>query len=72
MLYQPSGDYTVTNTFATNRFGEVGLAVGNTRCCSRPKSRSPVPEAAAVVADNAARAVTLDDGASTEFTRSAT
>ena len=71
MLYQPSGDYTVTNTFATNRFGEVGLAVGNTPLLQSTEVAEPgSPEAAAVVADNAARAVTLDDGASTEFTRS--
>ena len=28
MLFQPSGPYTVTNTFGTNQYGEVGLAVG--------------------------------------------
>ena len=26
MLYRPTGDFTVTNTFTTNKFGEVGLA----------------------------------------------
>jgi predicted extracellular nuclease len=71
MLFQPTGDYTVTNTFATNQFGEVGLAVGtkpliqNTEV-ARPRSA----EADAVVADNAERFVTLDDGASTNFTSS--
>ena len=30
MLYRPLGTYTVTNTFATNQYGEVGLAFGST------------------------------------------
>ena len=30
MLYLPQQTYTVTNTFATNQYGEVGLAVGST------------------------------------------
>ena len=28
MLYRPTGAYTVTNTFTTNQYGEVGLASG--------------------------------------------
>jgi predicted extracellular nuclease len=69
MLFQPTGDYTVTNTFATNQFGEVGLAVGNRPLLQSTEVAEPgTPQAAAVVADNAARAVTLDDGASSNFT----
>jgi 5'-nucleotidase len=68
MLFQPLGDYTVTNTFATNQFGEVGLAVGDHPLIQNTEVARPgTPEAAAVVADNARRAVTLDDGASTNF-----
>jgi predicted extracellular nuclease len=71
MLFQPTGDYTVTNTFATNQFGEVGLAVGDHPLLQSTEVAAPgTPEAAAVVADNAARAVTLDDGASSNFTAS--
>lgn len=71
MLFQPTGDYTVTNTFATNQFGEVGLAVGDHPLLQSTEVAAPrSPEAAAVVADNAKRAVTLDDGASSNFTAS--
>ena len=69
MLFQPTGDYTVTNTFSTNRFGEVGLAVGTTPLLQTTEVAAPgSPEQLSVAADNLARAVTLDDGASTNFT----
>jgi 5'-nucleotidase len=68
MLFQPLGAYTVTNTFATNQFGEVGLAVGTTPLIQNTEVATPgSPESAAVVADNARRAVTLDDGVSTNY-----
>ena len=68
MLFQPTGDYTVTNTFSTNQYGEVGLAVGTTPLMQNTEVAAPgSAEAAAVVADNAKRLVTLDDGASTNF-----
>ncbi|MGE3619755.1 MAG: ExeM/NucH family extracellular endonuclease [Acidimicrobiia bacterium] len=73
MLVQPAGDYTVTNTFTANQFSEVGLAFGTTPL-AQPTDVAPVADApgvAAVVADNAARLVTLDDGASTNFLGSA-
>lgn len=68
MLVELAGEYTVSNTYATNQYGEVGLAFGSTPLrqptdVARPGSA----EAAAVAADNAARAVILDDGASTNF-----
>ena len=68
MLVQPQGDFTVSNTFGTNQYGEVGLAAGTTPLrqptdVARPGS----PEAAAVATDNAARAITLDDGTSINF-----
>lgn len=68
MLYQPSGAFTVTNTFATNQYGEVGLAVGTQPLLQPTEVAAPKSAAAlAVAADNAARAVTLDDGSSTNF-----
>jgi len=68
MLYRPTGAYTVTNTFTTNQFGEVGLASGTKPLIQRTEVEKPGPAAAsATEADNAARAVTLDDGASTNF-----
>ncbi|WP_374225988.1 ExeM/NucH family extracellular endonuclease [Cellulomonas sp. PS-H5] len=68
MLYLPSGDLTVTNTYSTNQYGEVGLASGTTPLIQPTEVARPgTPEYDAVVADNAARAVVLDDGASTNF-----
>jgi 5'-nucleotidase len=68
MLFQPTGDYTVTNTYSTNQYGEVGLAVGDHPLIQNTEVAKPgTPEADAVVADNAKRLVTLDDGASTDF-----
>ena len=68
MLYRPTGAFTVTNTFTTNQYGEVGLASGTKPLIQRTEVEKPGPAASsAVEADNAARAVTLDDGSSTNF-----
>ncbi|MEN1976775.1 ExeM/NucH family extracellular endonuclease [Cellulomonas olei] len=68
MLYLPSGDLTVSNTYTTNQYGEIGLAVGTTPLRQPTDVAAPgTPENAAVAADNAARGVVLDDGASTNF-----
>src|SRR5690606_14934354 len=62
------GDLTVSNTYSTNQYGEVGLATGATPLLQPTEVGRPgSAEAAAVVADNAARGVVLDDGASTNF-----
>ncbi|MET0524820.1 MAG: ExeM/NucH family extracellular endonuclease, partial [Nocardioides sp.] len=68
MLFTPEGDFTITNNFATNQFGELGLATGDTPLIQPTQvARADTPEADAVEADNAARAITLDDGSSTNF-----
>lgn len=68
MLYAPTGAFTVSNTYSTNQYGEVGLASGDRPLVQPTDVAAPgSPEAAAVVADNAARAVVLDDGATTNF-----
>ncbi|WP_054682849.1 ExeM/NucH family extracellular endonuclease [Microbacterium sp. No. 7] len=72
MLVAPQGAFTVSNTYSTNQYGEVGLAAGTTPLrqptdLARPGS----PEAAAIAADNAARAVALDDGTSINFLNAA-
>ncbi len=68
MLLAPQGTYTVSNTYSTNQYGEVGLASGTTPLRQPTDAARPgSPEAAAVAADNAARAVVLDDGTSTNF-----
>lgn len=68
MLIDPQGDYTVSNTYTTNQYGEVGLASGDSPLrqptdVARPGSA----EADEVAAENAARAVTLDDGSSANY-----
>ncbi|GAA2047583.1 ExeM/NucH family extracellular endonuclease [Leifsonia soli] len=68
MLLAPQGAFTVTDVYAANQYGEIGLAAGDKPLVQPTEAARPgSPEYAAVVADNAARAVTLDDGASTNF-----
>ena len=68
MLFAPTGDLTVSDTYSTNQYGEVGLATGRTPLVQPTEVGRPGSEqAAAAVADNAARGVVLDDGASTNF-----
>ncbi|NNG35515.1 ExeM/NucH family extracellular endonuclease [Nakamurella aerolata] len=72
MLYQPTGPYTVTNTYATNQYGEVGLAFGDKPLLQPTEVGRPGSvEAKEQAAENAARGVVLDDGASTNFLSSA-
>ncbi len=68
MLLAPQGDWTVSDNYALNQYAEIGLARG-TEPLRQPTdvARPGTPEADAVAAENAARAVTLDDGASTNF-----
>ncbi|WP_228506893.1 ExeM/NucH family extracellular endonuclease [Frigoribacterium sp. VKM Ac-2530] len=68
MLVLPQGEFTVADTYTTNQYGEVKLAVGDRPLIQPTEVAAPrSAEAAAVAADNAARAVTLDDGATTNF-----
>ncbi|WP_220034432.1 ExeM/NucH family extracellular endonuclease [Curtobacterium sp. MCPF17_047] len=68
MLVAPQGDYTVADNYTTNQYGEIALATGPGRLLQPTEVARPgSAEAAAVAADNAARKVTLDDGASTNF-----
>ena len=72
MLYDAGDNWTVSNTFATNNFGEVGLAVGSTPLIIPTEVARPGTAGyTAAVADNAARAIALDDGASTNFLNAA-
>jgi 5'-nucleotidase len=67
-LLAPTDTFTVTNTYPTNQYAEIGLATGD-RPLLQPTdvARPGTPAYDAVVADNVARAVTLDDGSSTNF-----
>lgn len=68
MLFAGSGTYTISNTYSTNQYGEFGLALGTTSLKQWTDVAEPgSAEADAVKADNVARGVTLDDGASTNF-----
>nr|WP_233251516.1 ExeM/NucH family extracellular endonuclease [Serinibacter arcticus] len=68
MLIAPQGDFTISNTYSTNQYGELGLATGTTPLVQPTQVGRPgSPEAAAAAADNAARAIVLDDGATTNF-----
>jgi 5'-nucleotidase len=63
-----SGGYTVTNSFNTSTFGEIGLASGSGPLRQPTDVAEPgTPAAEAVVEENAARGVILDDGASTNY-----
>lgn len=69
MLFDPQGEFTVSNTYGTERYAELGLAQGDTPLLQPTEVALPgSAEAAAVAADNAARAIVLDDGSSTDFT----
>lgn len=68
-LLAPSDTFTVSNTYTTNQYAEIGLATG-TKPLLVPTEVADAQDAAAiaaVVADNAARGVVLDDGASINF-----
>ncbi|RYJ06584.1 MAG: ExeM/NucH family extracellular endonuclease, partial [Actinomycetales bacterium] len=68
MLLEPQGSYTITDNYATRQYGEVGLAAG-TSPLPQPTDvvRPRTPEYTALVADNARRLVTLDDGSSVNY-----
>ncbi|WP_265520264.1 ExeM/NucH family extracellular endonuclease [Oerskovia flava] len=68
MLLQPAGDHVVADNYSTNFYGSIGLATGTTPLLQPTAAGRPgSPEAAAAVADAAARGVVLDDGATTNF-----
>jgi len=68
MLLAPQGDFTVTNSYSTNQYAEVGLAAGTTPLRTPTDvARPDGPQYQAVVEDNKARGVVLDDGASINF-----
>lgn len=68
MLIAPQGAFTVTDTYSTNQYGEIGLAAGDTPLLQPTDVARPgTAEYSAAVADVKARGVILDDGASTNF-----
>ncbi|WP_104166028.1 ExeM/NucH family extracellular endonuclease [Cryobacterium sp. N22] len=68
MLVAPAGDFTVTNNYTTNQYAEIGLAAGTTPLVNPTVTDRPGSAGyTAAIAANAARAITLDDGASTNY-----
>jgi len=71
-LLAPQGTFTVSDNFDANFFGSFTLAAGDTPL-RQPTDAGPAgsAQAQAVNADNAARMVTLDDGASLNYSSAA-
>lgn len=68
MLLAPTDSFTVTNSYSTNAYGEVGLATGDTPLLQPTDVARPgTPAYDEVVADNLARGVVLDDGTSINY-----
>lgn len=68
-LVAPAGDFTVSDNYDANVYGSFLLAAGD-RPLVTPTDVADAQDTAAVAAvkaDNAARSITLDDGASTSF-----
>ena len=69
MLFQPETPFTVTNTYSSMyQYGQIGLAAGDEPLLQPTEVGRPGSAAAdAQEADNASRAIVLDDGATTNF-----
>ncbi|MCA1780846.1 MAG: ExeM/NucH family extracellular endonuclease [Dermatophilaceae bacterium] len=67
MLVLPQDNYTITNNFQTNRFGQLGLAVGDEPLYQATDMVEPGPEAVAYEAENRRKYITLDDGSSFDY-----
>ncbi|UAB92316.1 ExeM/NucH family extracellular endonuclease [Dactylosporangium vinaceum] len=71
-LIAPQGTFTVADNYDANWYGSFTLAAGDAPLRQPTDAGRPgSPEAQAVVADNAARSVTLDDGASVNYSSAA-
>jgi predicted extracellular nuclease len=71
-LVAPRGDFTVSDNYDANFYGSFTLAAGdNPLRQPTDAGRAGSAEAQAVVADNAARTITLDDGSSMNFSSAA-
>ncbi|MGY2876988.1 5'-nucleotidase [Marmoricola sp. URHA0025 HA25] len=69
MLVSLQGPFTVSDNYSLNQYAEIGLAAGTEPLWQPTEVADPHDAAAitAVVADNAARSVTLDDGSSLNY-----
>ena len=72
MLIAPAGDFTVTDNYSTNYYGSVVLNPGTSPLISPTTVAEPgSAEYTAKLADNLARAISLDDGSSLNFNSTA-
>ncbi len=69
MLVLPTGEHTVTNNYALNSYGEIGLAPGAEALRTPTDVVLPGEEAVALQAENDARLITLDDGRTRNYGR---
>jgi len=68
MLIAPQGEFTVSDVYTTNQYGEVVLAAGDGPLLQPTEVARPgSAEYTAAVAEIAARKVVLDDGSSVNF-----
>ncbi|OMH23673.1 multifunctional nuclease/2',3'-cyclic-nucleotide 2'-phosphodiesterase/5'-nucleotidase/3'-nucleotidase [Tersicoccus phoenicis] len=67
MLVAPAGDFTVTDNYSLNRYGEIGLTPGSSPLLTPTVAVAPGAAARAAAAQNTAKTVRLDDGATTDF-----
>src|SRR5699024_11998844 len=68
MAYLPGGDdFTVTDVYGTNQFGEVGLAIGEEPLKQAGDIMEVGEEATAHFEAQAERLILLDDGRTTNF-----
>ncbi|WIK82185.1 ExeM/NucH family extracellular endonuclease [Micrococcus lylae] len=70
MLLAPQGDWTITDNYSVNQYGSLTLAPGTSPLPNPTSVALPGADAQAVMADNAEKAIVLDDGATTNFMRS--
>ncbi|WP_307815985.1 ExeM/NucH family extracellular endonuclease [Myceligenerans indicum] len=71
MLLAPQGDFTVTDNYRTNYYGTIGLAAGDSPLVQPTSAGRPLSAAYdAQIADNDARGLLLDDGASWNYSSS--
>ena len=67
-LVAPQGPFTVTDSYNIDNYGEIGLASGTEPLVVPTEVEdAQTGDTAAVAAENARRAITLDDGASINF-----
>ena len=72
MLVAPTGDYTITDNYDSNYYGSMVLAQGNAPFVQPTTVVEPgSAERTSMLADDAARSFTLDDGSSANFNSAA-